>query len=105
MNLVGRESERGLKGLERALGRPMFVFANQPFPYTPGKTEELKALELGGFSPDNSVVLNVRRSVFPGIGVNQYFFCKGYKYRLHSIGPGPDDAWVKLIGVDASKGV
>jgi hypothetical protein len=105
MNLIGREATRALKGLERALGKPMFVWNNQPFPYTPGTTQEMKALVAGGYTPEGTTMFNVRASVLPAPGpaIANTIYVRGKAYRLQKIDPSPDGEWLKFILSDANK--
>jgi hypothetical protein len=106
VSAIGRESERALKNLERALGRPSFRWNGVKYPCVPGKSKEELVFSMGGAAPDNTLVLNVRMGVLPKPGPQskQLLTHDDYSWRIETVSEAPDGAWVKITCSDPNAG-
>jgi hypothetical protein len=96
---IGRDIGRGLKGLERALGGPVFTWNGADYPCVANEAESSKVFGAGGFALEADLVLFVRDEVLPEVGPAEkdLVVYRGKTYRIDKIGNLPGDGQMKLM--------
>jgi hypothetical protein len=108
MNAMGRELRRGMKGLERSVGKPVFTWpstSQDTYPCVANEASSSKIFGVGGFALEADLTLFVRAEVLPdpGPAEKQTILYKGRKYRIDSLAMLPGDEEIRMACNDPNR--
>ncbi len=96
---IAREIQRGLRGLQRQLGQPTFIWQGKTIPCSESQTVASQTLGPGGFTLEADLTLFVLAADMPSPGPQELHTVtyKGLRYRIDKRAELPGASGFKLV--------